>query len=176
MEYDLAFSRYLQQYRSFFIPELMQAVSEIGRVPLVFVLIGTTVCFLYLKRLRLEALVLMVSTGLVSYFGWWLKYLVGRPRPIEGEVAIYKTNLDPSFPSGHVLLYVVFFGFLWHLVRKRIRSLGIRMLLQIVLGGLLVLIGPSRIYLGEHWFSDVLAAYFLGAVWLFGTIRLYHHF
>jgi undecaprenyl-diphosphatase len=176
MGYDLAVSGYLQQFRGFPVPVVMQAVSEIGRAPLVVVLIGVTVGFLYFKRLRLEALVLVGSTGLVSYFGWWLKYLVGRPRPGVGEVAIFKANMDPSFPSGHVLLYVVFLGFLFYLISQKIKSLGMRVLLQIVLGGLIVLIGPSRIYLGEHWFSDVLAAYLLGAAWLLGTIRLYHHF
>jgi len=173
MEFDQMTTQFLQQFRGFGIFELMWSVSELGRAPLVFAIVSGIVVFLYLRRLRWEALVLLASTGGVSFFGWWLKYLIGRPRPEIGQAEIFKANLDPSFPSGHVLLYTVFFGFLFFLAGHKIKSHFWKTFWQVFLGGFIVLIGPSRIYLGEHWLTDTLAAYLLGVIWLVGTIMVY---
>jgi undecaprenyl-diphosphatase len=48
-----------------------------------------------------------------------------------------------------------------------------RATLQLVLGALILLVGPSRIYLGAHWASDVIGGYLLGAVWLYLSIQIY---
>jgi membrane-associated phospholipid phosphatase len=61
---------------------------------------------------------------------------------------------------------VAFFGFLFYLAYTRLRRGWARTLLLWTLGALIVLIGPSRVYVGQHWPSDVLASYALGLVYL----------
>jgi len=173
MAIDLIISRLVQSIDITGIAVVMQLVSEPGRVPLVFAVVGLTVIYLYLRRLRWEALVLVVTTGIVSLIGWWLKYLINRSRPEIGQALIYKENLDPSFPSGHVLLYTVFFGFLFYVAGRKIKNPLLKIFTKSLLAGFVILIGPSRIYLGEHWFTDTLAGYLLGFFWLWAAIGIY---
>jgi undecaprenyl-diphosphatase len=79
---------------------------------------------------------------------------------------------DNSFPSGHVLYFTAFFGFWVFLAYTLLNPSWWRTLLMVILGGMVALIGLSRIYEGQHWASDVLAAYLLGSVWLTMSLSL----
>jgi undecaprenyl-diphosphatase len=78
-----------------------------------------------------------------------------------------------SFPSGHVMYYVGFLGFLGFLVFSLMKPSVKRSLLLLLIGIPILLIGISRIYLGEHWASDVLGAYLLGSLTLVASLQLY---
>jgi undecaprenyl-diphosphatase len=80
---------------------------------------------------------------------------------------------DPSFPSGHVLLYTAFFGFLLFLAYMLLKPSFSRTFLLVILGSLVALVGLSRIYLGNHWASDVTGAYLLGSLWLALSVAIY---
>jgi undecaprenyl-diphosphatase len=67
-----------------------------------------------------------------------------------------------SFPSGHVLTYVGTYGFLAYLAYSLLRPVPVRRVAVGGLVGLIALVGPSRIYQGHHWATDVLASYLLG--------------
>jgi undecaprenyl-diphosphatase len=88
-------------------------------------------------------------------------------------VHVFRHVTETSFPSGHVVTYTAFFGFLWFMAYTVLKHSWQRTALLFLLGGLVVLVGPSRIYLGEHWFSDVIGAYLLGSLWLSLSIYLY---
>ena len=89
----------------------------------------------------------------------FLKNIFARPRP---ELAVYGES-SYSFPSGHSAVSVAFYGFLTYiLIRERIGP----MLVSFLAGASLVfLIGLSRLYLVEHYLSDVLNGYLVGALW-----------
>lgn len=146
---------------------LLLAVSWPGFQPQATVLALSIVSGLYWRRLRLEAgfAVLAVILGMVHQ---GVKLLTRRPRPIAtlGDIRVYGQISGTSFPSGHVLTYVVFGGFLFYLTYTLLTRSGWRSGLLTLLAGLIVLIGPSRIYLGHHWFTDVLASYLLGVTLL----------
>jgi len=173
MGFEVTVVQFLQRWRGFGVFELMWFVSEIGRAPLILLIIVAVALGLFYSRLYRELLVLIFSTGAVSAFGWWLKYLINRPRPSLGQALIYRENLDPSFPSGHVLVYVVFFGFLFYIATQKLKSPVIRIIVQCFLGGLILFVGLSRVYLGEHWPLDVGAAYLLGFIWLRLTVSIH---
>jgi membrane-associated phospholipid phosphatase len=103
-----------------------------------------------------------------------VKQLVARPRPSPDlvEVLIHAQEVH-SYPSGHTVHYVVFFGFLWFLTYRYVQPAPLRWLLLAVCDGLILLVGLARIALGAHWVSDVVAGYLLGAAVLAAGVGLY---
>lgn len=152
---------------------LMGAVSWFGFQPQslllpLFAIVGT-----WLARLRLESffLVLAWASSLLSFT---TKLLVRRPRPGNPLVRVVEADIrDTSFPSGHTLHYTAFWGFFTYVVLSRSRSALVRWLTVAVVAPLAALVGPSRIYLGHHWLTDVLASYLLGTAYLLGLVALY---
>jgi undecaprenyl-diphosphatase len=151
----------------------MRLLSGLGYSPQVYVLCGLIMIFLFVIGLRWEATMALFAVAGVLTLGAIVKLIVERPRP-SGEVAKVLNPISGySFPSGHTLLYTAFIGFLWFLIYTLAPHSLRRTLGLFVLGGMVALIGVSRVYLGEHWPSDVLAAYLLGSVWLALTIYAY---
>jgi undecaprenyl-diphosphatase len=72
-----------------------------------------------------------------------------------------------------VLFFTTFFGFMLFLAYTLLKPAWWRTVLLILLVGMIALIGPSRIYVGQHWASDVIAAYLLGSVWLALSVVIY---
>lgn len=97
------------------------------------------------------------------------KLIINRNRPLTWIVT---PPLDPSFPSGHTICSVVFYGIIIYLL-KNIKNNNLRLTLRILLTILIILIGISRLYLGVHFLSDVLTAYLLGILILTMFIRYY---
>lgn len=93
------------------------------------------------------------------------KELIGRERPPLVD-AVPPYEYSPSFPSGHTLNAVVVVGIIVYLILLRQHSRRTRVLT--ITGGVVfaVVVGLSRVYLGHHWFTDVLAGWLLGAAWL----------
>jgi undecaprenyl-diphosphatase len=93
-----------------------------------------------------------------------LKALMRRERPVAGtDLRVVAAPLGgTSFPSGHVITYVGTYGWLAYTVHSRLRPRWPRRIVVACLGGLIVAVGPSRIYQGHHWPTDVAASYLLG--------------
>src|SRR6185503_16146129 len=103
-----------------------------------------------------------------------LKSITRRPRPLPPDVRVVVARLGgSSFPSGHVLTYVAIYGFAAHLATTMIERPWLRVAVAGPLVGLVALVGPSRVYLGHHWPTDVLASYLLGFAWLTGLTTLH---
>lgn len=92
-----------------------------------------------------------------------LKEIVQRPRP-EGFRLISESGY--SFPSGHSMVAVAFYGFLIWLILRYEKDTILRRVWSLALFFAVVMIGMSRVYLGVHYFSDVIAGYCVAAVWL----------
>ena len=88
-----------------------------------------------------------------------IKMQVLRPRPSKDLVRVFSHLEEASFPSGHVVHYVTFYGFLFYLVFTHLKQRWFRTALLTLLAGLILLVGPSRVYMGHHWPSDVGGAY-----------------
>jgi undecaprenyl-diphosphatase len=105
----------------------------------------------------------------VTCFSGWalnvlLKELIGRARPI-GISPKLSTAGFYSFPSGHVMLAVLVFGFGALLLVRTVRRTGARRAIIGVAAIITLLVSVSRIYLGAHWPSDVLGGLLAGACW-----------
>ncbi|HZK43521.1 MAG TPA: phosphatase PAP2 family protein [Syntrophomonadaceae bacterium] len=139
--------------------------------PLVFIGLSLlALIFLLYKRHILEAIYLNLCL-----LGSWqlmrlLKEYFARPRP-SGEHLTIATSM--SFPSGHAMLAIAFYGFIAYLLAKRIPSVNGKILSWILWGLFIILIGLSRVYLNVHYPSDILAGYIFGGLNLWIFIRIY---
>jgi undecaprenyl-diphosphatase len=93
------------------------------------------------------------------------KDLIGRQRPSLAD-AVPPFEYSPSFPSGHTLNAVAVVGAIAYLLVLRRTSAGARAGIIVGAGAFVFLVGASRVYLGHHWFTDVLVGWILGALWL----------
>lgn len=128
--------------------------------------IGALVTALALTVMRrwhwLLSLVLVVPGGVI--LNELLKLAFRRARP-SFDTPILVLN-DYGFPSGHTMIATLFYGYLALFLVKTLRGWRWRALVMIIVGGLIMLIGLSRMYLGVHYLSDVLAAMAAGVAWL----------
>ena len=92
-----------------------------------------------------------------------LKFILQRPRPTEYRI-INETGY--SFPSGHSMVSMAFYGFLIYLIYKNVKNKYLKVTLISILAILTVSIGISRIYLGVHYTSDVLAGFLISLSYL----------
>jgi undecaprenyl-diphosphatase len=100
------------------------------------------------------------GTGAISGL---VKRIVQRPRPDPEDILVAPARIrGTSFPSGHVIIYTGVYGFLAYLAHCHVKIRVLRGLIVGALTAMIALVGPSRVYLGHHWFSDVVASYLLG--------------
>jgi undecaprenyl-diphosphatase len=171
--FDVTITQAVQLFNPPWFNLLMAALTWIGFGPQVYVITLLILFLLYASGLKWETVVAFISVMGSSALGLGIKVLIDRPRPAANLVNVISQLNDFSFPSGHVLFFTVFFGFLIFLAYTLFKHSWWRTLLLVILSALVTLIGLSRIYLGQHWASDVVAAYLLGSVWLSLTILCY---
>jgi membrane-associated phospholipid phosphatase len=132
-----------------------------------------TILFVYVKKVREATFLLLtpIAAGINSI----IKIVVNTPRPSASQIQVMAKSVDPGFPSGHVVFYTVFFGFLWFAIAKvdRIQALY-RNLIRFISIILLITVSFARLYLGAHWLSDVIGGYLLGGIFL--AVLLYFYF
>ncbi len=135
-----------------------------------------------------QGFVLMLICGLLARGGWrqeartlayvgvgafllnaLLKAWLARPRPTPDVVRLYSVAAGWSFPSGHVMFYTAFYGGLAAFARAKLPHGSRRTVITALCAILIVLVGPSRIFLGAHWLTDVAAGYAYGLAWLWLT-------
>ena len=163
---DLQLSQALQTIHNSLFSDTMNLVSELGDDFNLVIIIGLAVTLLYFAGLKLEALKIALFSLTGALIGTLTKWIVSRPRPDSGLVNIQAVISDKSFPSLHVLLFTIFFGYLCYLSIYKIKTGWLKILIASVSVFLIITIGLSRIYLGAHWASDVLGGYLLGAIFI----------
>ncbi len=143
-------------------------ITYLGRKEVVLVILAGAILLLLLHRRYADLLALLFSfTGSVAFL-YLGKLAFQRPRP---ETALY---FEPtfSFPSGHATIAVAFYGFLGYLLMHHAK--GFKTRVNIFFGTTIVvlLIGLSRIYLAEHYLSDVYSGFLLGTLWVIAAMAL----
>lgn len=170
---DVAITLQLQAEKYPPFARLMQLVSWPGFPPQSRVIPPLAMSTMFVMGMRTEAAFQLLAwgTGGISTI---VKGFVRRPRPLPEQVRVVIAPLGgSSFPSGHVLTYVGTYGFMSFLVYSVIRPPRIRWPLSAGLLVMVGLVGPSRIYEGHHWPTDVAASYLLGTAYVIGLMALY---
>lgn len=122
----------------------------------------TLILFVTIKNKRVGALI-GINISIITIINQLLKFILQRPRPTEFRIV---NESGYSFPSGHSMISMAFYGFLAYLIYKNIKNKYVKWILIIVLLLLPLLIGISRIYLGVHYTSDVLAGFLISISYL----------
>ncbi|MBI4994775.1 phosphatase PAP2 family protein [Candidatus Peregrinibacteria bacterium] len=147
--------------------KLMSFVSWWGSRPTaqITILVIATI-FLIFSRLRETFFVLL--TFIADALNIFIKDVVARPRPDGASL------LSPSFPSGHVVHYVVLFGFIFvaMIFIKKIPQ-TIKIVVGLFCFALILLVPISRVYLGDHWPTDVIGGYLVGLFFLSSITYFY---
>lgn len=145
---------------------LMTWISGLGSGWAAVALVGTISIGLLAARLQPEALVCAAGVGAGAALNRIIKAIVDRPRPSGDIVEVAIGYRHESFPSGHTVLFVTLFGFLFLLTYWFARGRWVRPGLMAVVAAPILLVGVSRVHLGAHWPSDVTGGYLLGAILL----------
>jgi undecaprenyl-diphosphatase len=145
---------------------LQHAAEDFTSLGSISVLVTITLAaggFLVLRKRSLEAGILAAALGGGLALSQTLKDLFDRARPPDAYRAV--EALNPSFPSGHALLSAVVYLTLGAMLARSTKSRTIRT--YVMTGAILIamLVGMTRVYLGVHWASDVIAGWCLGAAW-----------
>ena len=156
---------FLLKYVSDVNTDLMQVFTFLGThtflIPANIILISY---FLFIKKHRwysIKVPVVALSSLLLMFS---LKFIFHRDRPLTPLLEVAKGY---SFPSGHALMSITFYGLLIFLVWQIEKNALLKWMLTILLILLIISIGISRVYLRVHYASDVLAGFCVGLMWLF---------
>ena len=120
------------------------------------------ICIFYFWK-RKESVYIPVNLIIVFFMNQLLKRIVQRPRP-EGFRIVEESGY--SFPSGHTMVAAIFYGFIIYLVSKSKYKKKTKIVINTILTILILLIGISRIYLGVHYATDVIASYLVSISYL----------
>ncbi len=137
--------------------------SALGSVTILLCLVIAACGYLLLRRRALEALLLVLASGGGLAISQGLKTLFERDRPPE----IYRSAevLNQSFPSGHAMLSAVVYLTLGAMLARAEPRWRIRVYIMVLAIFIALGVGLTRIHLGVHWASDVLAGWSAGAAW-----------
>jgi membrane-associated phospholipid phosphatase len=168
--FDVVIMHAVWEIRAEWLTPAILFITDLGSkhvsFPIMYILV---IYFLIRKNPKLSLLVVFNLIG-VREMNKWLKTVYNRSRPDELPL-ISESGL--SFPSGHSMNSAAFIGFLGYLLWRYLRSKGEEAgYILVMTWGLIALIGFSRVYLGVHFPSDVLAGFTAGGIWLILTMMV----
>lgn len=140
---------------------LMLVITYTGGYLVSSVVITLSTISFFVHRQTKKAAALLLTTGGSALTVFLLKNFFDKSRPSE---ALYLES-SSAFPSGHATIAIALYGFLFYVIWKHDKH-HLKNPFIILLGILILLIGLSRLYLGVHYLSDVLAGYMLGFIWI----------
>ena len=128
----------------------------------IFLIVLTIALIIIIKNKKI-GLSIFSNLVVVTVLNQVLKRILQRPRPTEYRI-IEETGY--SFPSGHSMISMAFYGYLIYLIYKYVKNKYIKWISIVLLSILICSIGISRIYLGVHYTSDVLGGFFISISYL----------
>lgn len=143
-----------------FITNVFKVITEFGSAKVLILITLISLVVVKNKKIGTAISLNLVSIGLLNYI---LKNIIQRPRP-EGFRLVEETGY--SFPSGHSMASMAFYGLIIYFVFRNVKNKAMRTIACTALSLLIILIGMSRIYLGVHYASDVIAGLLVSIAYL----------
>ena len=148
------------------ITSVLKVITELGGVA--FTVLAGVLIFMFCKKIRWFVTFDLVGVTLINQV---IKHIVRRPRP---NVLRLVEEDGYSFPSGHSMVSMAFYGIIIYLVYKNVTNKYLKWTLITLLSLLILSIGFSRIYVGVHYFTDVVGGFLLGLAYLIIYINIYN--
>lgn len=158
----------VEKMRNPILTDILKIITNLGSA---FVLITITILSLIILKNKKIGLCITLNLALSTLLNVLLKNIIQRPRP-EGYRLIEETGF--SFPSGHSMVNTAFYGLLIYLIIKNVKNKKLKYALSILISILILAIGFSRIYLGVHYTSDVLAGFLISVAYLIVFTTILH--
>lgn len=143
-----------------FVTPIAKFVTNLGGA--VFLIALTVILILFIKNKKI-GISIFANLTIITVLNQILKRILQRPRPTKFRII---EESGYSFPSGHSMVSMAFYGYLIYLSYKYINNKYIKWGLNFILGLLIVSIGISRIYLGAHYTSDVIGGFLISISYL----------
>jgi undecaprenyl-diphosphatase len=160
---DLALTNFLAAHRRPWLTQVMLLVSDSHETGKLLAIAVVLAAWRWWRGARREALAFaVVPAG--EALNVLLKYTFQRPRPLVAHPLVHLSTF--SFPSGHAVASTVFYGAVCALVFDQTRSMLLRAVAAVVGLAMVLLVCASRVYLGAHYLSDVLAGVAVGTACL----------
>ncbi len=150
------FNETLMNGRNSYLNVIFRILTYFGSSVLLFASAILMLIFVKNKKVGFGLLGGLAGASLLNLL---IKYTVRRPRPTMPMVI---KEIGYSFPSAHAMLSFVFFGLLIYFVLKNINKKWLKISLTVLFSLIVIIVGVSRIYLGVHFTSDIIAGYLLG--------------
>lgn len=160
-DFDNGIYNAISSLKSNFMTAFLKAITKFAdEEPLILIALISLIVIKH-RRIGASIAVNLVSSAFVNHL---IKEIVQRPRPPIELRMVQESSF--SFPSGHAMTSVTFYGLIIYFVFKNVKNKRLRNTICTALSFLIFLIGISRIYLGVHYASDVLAGFVFGIVYL----------
>ena len=166
---DTVISDFVDSIRCNWLDFFMKFITSFGNTTTIIILLSL-VLWLFVKMINNKKLAIFFLGSMICnvFLNQSIKFLVRRDRPIYNLINVGGF----SFPSGHAMISMAFYGFLVYLFYKLIDKEMLRLALIGIFSLLILLIGFSRIYLGVHYFSDVVVGFSVSLLYLFFCCKL----
>lgn len=163
-DFDRQVTEYITSYRTPELNQIFTFITDLGDVYAYIVAVTIAIIF-FLKIFKSWTFILQLVGVLIlaTLANMALKRVFNRARPMAEHLVVVESL---SYPSGHAMSAMAFYGFLIYLVFRIKMSRWLRSLLALFFGILILLIGISRIYLGVHYPSDVVGGFLAGLIWV----------
>ncbi|WP_034892959.1 phosphatase PAP2 family protein [Gillisia sp. Hel_I_29] len=172
INYDSAITNYVISYRTPSLNKFMQFITNVGDIYGYLILAAVFTLFFYLKFKNWRYVIqMLIVLGMAALSNSALKQVINRARPDALHLVSVQTL---SYPSGHAMSAIAFYGFMIYLSFVLIKSNWLKYSLIFLFSFLIVAIGISRIYLGVHYPSDIAGGYIAGFIWVVFCITVFN--
>lgn len=145
--------------------DFFRVITELGSSHvLIPIAVAAAAGLMLLYKHWYPALLLLGGTLFAHSLNTWIKQLVARERP---SISVTLNAEGFSFPSGHSMISMVFYGLLAYLLCRKIQSEKVELTVQILSGTLVCLIGISRFFINVHYVTDIIAGFTIGFALLY---------
>ena len=139
---------------------IAKVITEFGGA--IFLITLSIILLIVIKNKKIGILI-WINLAISTIINQILKNIIQRPRPTEFRII---NQNGYSFPSGHSMASMTFYGFLIYLIYKKVKNKYLKWTLISLLSILIILVGASRVYLGVHYTSDVIAGILISTSYL----------